>query len=99
MKSLAVCLRNCNQILHSSEISLEVQGGLDYFRIVEGTSIIALCLSSLSHSLFYSAAFRFCLSLQKLFHLASDQCVQFIGEKKNFSKHNSTPLLVFFSPS
>jgi hypothetical protein len=97
-KSLAVCLSNCNQILHSSESSLEVQGGLDYFRIVEGTSIIALCLSS-SLSLFYSAAFRFCLSLQKLYHLASDQCVQFLGETKNFSKHNSTPLLVLFSLS
>ena len=31
-----------------SEISLEVQGGQDYFWFVEGTCIIALCLSSLS---------------------------------------------------
>jgi hypothetical protein len=45
-KSLDVCLSNCNQILHFSELSLEVQGGLDYFRIEEGTSIIGLCLSS-----------------------------------------------------
>jgi len=30
---------------------LEVQGGQDYFRFVEGTCIIALCLSSLSLSL------------------------------------------------
>jgi len=34
----------------SSELSLEVQGGQDYFRFVEGTCIIALCLSSLSLS-------------------------------------------------
>jgi hypothetical protein len=84
-KSLAVCLSNCNQILHSSELSLEVQGGHDYFRFVEGTCIIALCLSS-SLSMFLSATFRFCLSLQKLSHLASDQCVQFLRETKNFSK-------------
>ena len=57
-KSLVVCLSNCNQILHSSEISLEVQGGVDYFRIVEGTSITDLCLSS-SLSVFLSSAFRF----------------------------------------
>jgi len=38
----------CNQILHFSELSLEVQGGHDYFRFVEGTCIIVLCLSSLS---------------------------------------------------
>jgi hypothetical protein len=57
-KSLAVCLSNCNQILHFSELSFEVQGGLDYFRIVEGTSIIVLCISS-SLYLFLSAAFRF----------------------------------------
>jgi len=34
-----------------TELSLEVQGGHDYFRFVEGTCIIALCLSSLSLSL------------------------------------------------
>jgi len=45
----------CNQILHFSELSLEVQGEHDYFRFVEGTCIIAscLCLSlSLSLSIF-----------------------------------------------
>jgi len=46
---------------------LEVQGGHDYFRFVEGTCIIALCLSALSLSLsVLSAAFRFWTSLQKL---------------------------------
>jgi len=47
--SLAVSI--CNQILHYIELSLEVQGGQDYFRFVEGTGIIVLYLSSLS--LFY----------------------------------------------
>jgi len=45
-------LSSCNLILHFSELSLEVQGGQDYFRFVEGTCIIALCLSSLSLSVF-----------------------------------------------
>ena len=54
---LVVALSSCNLILHFSELSLEVQGGQDYFQFVEGTCIIALCLSSLS--LFLSAAFRF----------------------------------------
>jgi len=40
--SLAVSI--CNQILHYSELSLEVQGGQDYFRFVEGTCIIAQML-------------------------------------------------------
>jgi len=35
-----------------SELSLEVQGGHDYFRFVEGTYIIALCLSSIFLSIF-----------------------------------------------
>ena len=45
---LQLCSSICNQILHFSELSLEVQEGQDYFRFVEGTCIIALCLSSLS---------------------------------------------------
>jgi len=53
---LLVCLSTCNLRLHFSELSLEVQGGQDYFRFVEGTCIIALCLSSLSLTLFLSAA-------------------------------------------
>jgi len=61
---LVVAVSSCNQILHFSELSLEVQGGQDYFRFVEGTCIIVLCLSSLS--LFLSATFRFWLSHQKL---------------------------------
>jgi len=48
---LVVALNSCNLRLHFSELSLEVQGGQDYFRFVEGTYIIALCLSSLSLSL------------------------------------------------
>jgi len=42
----------CNQILHFSELSLEVQGGQDYFLFVEGTCIIVLCLSSFSLAVF-----------------------------------------------
>jgi len=42
----------CNQILHYSELSLEVKGGQDYFRFVEVTCIIA-CVFLLSISLFY----------------------------------------------
>jgi len=53
---LQLCLSICNQILHFSKLSLEVQGGQDYFRFVEGTCIIALCLSSLFLSLFLSVA-------------------------------------------
>jgi len=50
--SLAVSI--CNQILHFSELSLEVQGGHNYFRFVEGTCIIAcVFLLSLSLSLLY----------------------------------------------
>ena len=47
---LQLCLSMCNQILQFSELSLKVQGGQDYFRFVEGTCIISLCLSSLSLS-------------------------------------------------
>jgi len=50
---LVVALSSCNLRLHFSELSLEVQGGHDYFRFVEGTCITALCLSSFSLSLFY----------------------------------------------
>jgi len=39
------------------ELSLEVQGGHDYFRFVEGTCIIA-CVLSLSILLLLSAALR-----------------------------------------
>jgi len=53
---LSLAMSICNQILHFSELSLEVQGGQDYFRFVEETCIIALCLLSLSLSLFLSAA-------------------------------------------
>ena len=60
---LVVALSSCNLILHFSELSLEVQGGHNYFWFVKGTCIIVLCLSSLS---VLSAAFRFWLSLQKL---------------------------------
>ena len=38
-----------------SEISLEVQGGLDYFRFVEGSCIIVVSFFSLSLTLFLSA--------------------------------------------
>ena len=86
--SLAVSI--CNQILHYSELSLEVQRGHDYFRFVEGTCIIALCLSSLSLSLsplslslslFLSTAFSIWTSLQKLY----SNCfwpVTSVGEKE-----------------
>jgi len=40
------------------KLSLEVQGGQDYFRIVEGTCIIACVLLSFLHSYSLSAAFR-----------------------------------------
>jgi len=36
---LVLAVSICNQILHFSEISLEVQGGHDYFRFVEETCI------------------------------------------------------------
>jgi hypothetical protein len=45
-------MSSCNQILHYSELSLEVQGGQYYFWFVEGTCIIVLYLSSLSLSVF-----------------------------------------------
>jgi len=48
---LVLAVSICNQILLFSELSLEVQGGHDYFQFVEGTCIIALCLLSLSLSL------------------------------------------------
>jgi len=57
---------------------LEVQGGQDYFRIVEGTCIIALCLSLLT----LSAALDF-----ELYQTLN------IGHilKRRKSPHNSTP--------
>ena len=50
-KSLACVLEYLQ--FEISELSLEVQGAQDYFRFVEGTCIIALCLSSLSLTLFF----------------------------------------------
>ena len=60
---LVLAVSMCNQILHYSELSLEVQGGQDYFRFVEGTCIIALCHSSLYLSLFLSLSLALSLSL------------------------------------
>jgi len=49
LKSLAILSsEQLKSDIDFSELSLEVQGGQDYFRFVEGTCIIALCLSSLS---------------------------------------------------
>jgi len=93
---LVLAVSICNQILHFSELSLEVQGGHDYFRFVEGTCIIALCLSSLS--LFYPLHFSIWTSLQKLY----SNCfwpVTSVGEKEEKTNTIQPLLLVFFSPS
>jgi len=85
---LGLAVSNCNKILHFSELSLEVQRGQDYFRFVEGTCIIALCLSSLSLS----------LSLSVLSAAFSFWTVTSVGE--NEEKANTIqPPPVFFSPS
>jgi len=82
-----------------SEISLEVQGGQDYFRFVEGTCIIALCLSSLSLSLcFYP------LHIKSLITTSEADCHLLLNcdiSRSNKEKANTIqpPLLVFFSPS
>jgi hypothetical protein len=45
---------------------------------------------SLSLSVLF-AAFRICLSLQKLSHLASDQCVHFFKRNEEFFKTQFNP--------
>ena len=89
---LVVALSSCNLRWYFSELSLEVQGGQDYFRFVEGTCIIALCLSSLSLCLF--AAFRFWLSLQKLNSICF-WTVTSIGENEEKVNTIQAPFLCF----
>ena len=81
-----------------SEISLEVQGGHEYFRFVEGTCIIALCLSSLSLS--YCVFIRCTLSLwsllQKLIVICS-RTVTSVGESKKKLTQFNPPSCVFLT--
>jgi len=82
-----------------SEISLEVQRGQDYFRFVEGTRIIALCLSSLSLLLcFYPLHIK---SLITNSEATSKLLLNYDISMRNEEKTNTIqpPLLVFFSPS
>ena len=94
LKSLA-SFSSSNQILHFNELSLEVQGGQDYFRFVERTFIIALCPSSLSLSLIYP------LHLDSDYHFiswtlsASEQWLQYEKTKKKLTQFN--PLFLCFS--
>jgi len=73
-----------------------VQGGHDYFRFVEGTCRIALCLSSLSLSVL-STAFRIWTSLQKLYSNCfwSVISVGEIEEKVNTIQPPAPPFLYF----
>ena len=74
---------------HFSELSLEVQGGQDYFRFVEGTCIIALCLASLSLSVFIRCTqILIITSKAELYLLLIND---FSKRKRGKRKHNSTP--------
>jgi len=78
-----------------NEIFLEVQGGHDYFRFVKGTCIIALCLSSLSLTLFF---IRCTLSLWSLLQKLIISCfwtVTSVGETKK-KKTQFNPLSCVF---
>jgi len=78
-----------------SEISLEVQGGQNYFRFVEGTCIIALCLSS---SLSYSVFIRCTLSLWSLLQKLIVSCFwtgTSVGETKKKLTQFNLPFLCF----
>jgi len=72
------------------ELSLEVQGGQDYFRFVEGTCIIACVLSS---------SVLYIYPLQRLWtHSDSEPENSSIERKRrSFQKHNSTPPSCGFS--
>ena len=89
---LQLCLSNLESLASFSELSLEVQGGQNYFRFVEGTCIIALCLSSLS---VLSATFRFWLSLQKLNSICF-WTVTSVGENEEKVNTIQPPFLCFF---
>jgi len=89
---LVVALSSCNLILHFSEPSLEVQGGHDYFRFVEGTCIIVLCLFSLSLWLFATCSLW--LSLQKLNSICF-WTVTTVGENEEKANTIQPPFLCF----
>ena len=81
-----------------SEISLEVQGGQDYFRFADRTCIIALSLSSLSLLCFYPLHIK---SLITTSEADSQLLLNCDISRRNKEKENTIqpPLLVFFSPS
>jgi len=73
------------------ELSLEVQGGQDYFRFMEGTCIIA-CVLSFSVLLLLSDALRLLTqSDSELLQTLNLGTVFQNVRKKSFWKHNSTP--------
>ena len=82
-----------------SEISLEVQGGQDYFRFVEGTHIIA-CVLSFSVLLLLSAARRLWTQSDSELLQTMNLGTVFHNLRKKFLKTQfNPPFLWFFSPS
>ena len=88
---LLVCLSISCVIFVIIVKSLGSAWGLDYSRFVRGTSIKFLCVLLLSLSLSY-LCFVFLSSFLHPLHFNL-----FSSNRINFSKHNSTPLLVFFT--
>jgi hypothetical protein len=70
-----------------------VQGGQDYFRFVEGTYIIALCLSSLS--LFYLLHLVMNITSEVEFYLPLISSFS-LGENEEKANTIQPSLLVFF---
>jgi len=75
---LILAVSICNQILHFSELSLEVQEGQDYLRFVEGTCIIDLCLSSFSLSLSLSLSLSVFIRCKLVLNITSEVVVKLI---------------------
>ena len=79
------------------ELSLEVQGGQDYFRFVEGTCIIA-CVLSFSVLLLIIRCTKTLNSLRLWITSDSEPEDSYLERKRrSFQKHNSTPPSYGFS--
>jgi hypothetical protein len=73
---------------------LEVQGGHDYFRFVEGTCIIALCLSSFSLSVFNHCKLVLNITLEAELYLLLISVFS-LGENEEKANTIQPPFLCF----
>jgi hypothetical protein len=75
-----------------------MQGGQDYFRFVEGTCIIALCLSSFSLSVVIRCILVLNFTSESVLTLLLISVFS-LGENEEKANTIQPPFLVFFSPS